>query len=60
MQARLRSLDQFLPSATAGGLIAERRQPVVSISPDAALVMGQPDGLWDRLARLCERLRDTI
>jgi hypothetical protein len=28
--------------------------------PDVALVMDQPDGLWDRLARLCERLRNTI
>ena len=35
MQARLRSLEQLMPSATAGELIAERRQPVVSISPDA-------------------------
>ena len=30
------------------------------LEPDAALVMEQPDGLWDRLARLCERLRNTI
>jgi hypothetical protein len=60
VQARLRSLDQLMPSATAGALIAQRRHPVVSISPDAPLVMEQPDGLWDRLARLCERLRNTI
>jgi hypothetical protein len=35
MQARLRSLEQFMPSATAGELIAARRQPVDSIPPDA-------------------------
>ena len=35
MQARLRSLEQLMPFATAGELIAEKRQPVVSVSPDA-------------------------
>jgi hypothetical protein len=30
------------------------------LEPDAALVMEQPDGLWDRLVRYCERLRNTI
>jgi hypothetical protein len=30
------------------------------LEPDAALVMEQPDGLWGRLVRYCERLRNTI
>jgi putative transcriptional regulator len=30
------------------------------LEPDAALVMEQPDGLWERLVRYCERLRNTI
>jgi CBS domain-containing protein len=32
---RLRSLEELMPLPTAGELIAEKRQPVVSISPDA-------------------------
>ena len=34
MQARLRSFEQLMPFATAGELIAEKRHPVVSVSPD--------------------------
>ena len=35
MRTRLRSLEQLMPFGTAGELIAEKRQPVVSVSPDA-------------------------
>ena len=34
MQARLRSLEQLTPFATAGELIAEKGHPVVSVSAD--------------------------
>ena len=34
MRARLRSLEQLMPFATAGELIAHKRRPLVSISPD--------------------------
>jgi CBS domain-containing protein len=44
----MRSLEQLMPFATAGELIAENRRPVVSISPDDRAVaalgeMGQKD-----------------
>jgi CBS domain-containing protein len=35
VRTRLRSLEQLMPFGTAGELIAEKRQPVVSVSPDA-------------------------
>jgi CBS domain-containing protein len=35
VQARPRSLEQLMPFATAGALIAEKGQPVVSVSPGA-------------------------
>ena len=34
METRLTSLEQLMPFATAGELLADRTQPVVSISPD--------------------------
>jgi len=33
MRARLRSLEQLMPFATAGELIAHKHQPLVSVSP---------------------------
>ena len=33
MRARLRSLEQLMPSATAGELLAQKGQPLVTISP---------------------------
>ena len=35
MRARLRSLEQLMPFATAGELIAHQRQPLVSVPPGA-------------------------
>ena len=35
MRARLRSLEQLMPFPTAGELIGAKRQPLVSIDPDA-------------------------
>jgi hypothetical protein len=61
VQARLRSLEQLMPFATEGELRAQIDAGAWNVlEPDAALVMEQPDGLWDRLVRYCERLRNTI
>jgi CBS domain-containing protein len=43
VQARLRSLEQLMPFATAGELLAEKRQLLVSISPGATALAALPE-----------------
>ncbi|MGB8436155.1 MAG: CBS domain-containing protein [Burkholderiales bacterium] len=43
MRARLRSLEQLMPFATAGELIAQKDRPPVSVSPDATALAALRD-----------------
>ena len=55
MRARLRSLELLMPFATAGELIAHKRQPLVSVPPSATALAALREMEEDDIAFLPSR-----